>query len=352
MKKIKMTLKMFIAVSLIFIMIIAVESSNETFPISAEDLVITTKTNAVSPPAAINEVFPDPFLTETIASSFTKNPTDIITQEELNMITSFVIHDENITDISGIEFLTNLRTLDLSRNSITDISPLNGANFPQLQVLDISNQVINLPSLPWNEKIQVTNNITNLDSTILTPSTMSNNGMYVEPLVAWQMQSYIANLNYDFTTPITIASINSTFSGIVNQPLKEPVVYKLTYIVDGQRYVEESWPEKSYITPPQKPNKDNFIFEGWNTMENGGGTTWDFATNVMPANDMNLYAQWKEVKSVEINVDNDMTKNKELKPPMTGDKTNFNVLIILLIGTMFILVGVLLKKKSVENNKK
>lgn len=43
---------------------------------------------------------------------------------------------------------------------------------------------------------------------------------------------------------------------------------------------------------PATPFREGSTFTGWNTMQNGSGTLWDFATNTMPGNDVVLYAQW------------------------------------------------------------
>lgn len=49
----------------------------------------------------------------------------------------------------------------------------------------------------------------------------------------------------------------------------------------------------TYISEPPEPSKENYIFTGWNTNVDGSGLIWDFAANVMPSNDVTLYAQWE-----------------------------------------------------------
>lgn len=46
-------------------------------------------------------------------------------------------------------------------------------------------------------------------------------------------------------------------------------------------------------TKPADPTRLGYTFTGWNTASNGSGTTWNFATSVMPSNNVILYAQWE-----------------------------------------------------------
>ncbi len=45
-------------------------------------------------------------------------------------------------------------------------------------------------------------------------------------------------------------------------------------------------------TDPGAVSNPGYTFNGWNTSPDGTGTTWDFTTSTMPANDVILYAQW------------------------------------------------------------
>ena len=42
------------------------------------------------------------------------------------------------------------------------------------------------------------------------------------------------------------------------------------------------------------PTRKGYTFTGWNTAQDGSGTTWNFATTTMPDHDVTLYAQWKK----------------------------------------------------------
>ena len=90
--------------------------------------------------------FPDPNLRAEIEKVLGKESDATITETEMATLTSFNIHNTNITLLNGLEFATNLKSLYLSDNRISDLSILSGLT--NLTELHISRCTIsNLPAL-------------------------------------------------------------------------------------------------------------------------------------------------------------------------------------------------------------
>ena len=83
---------------------------------------------------------PDPNLRAAIEVELGKAPGATINVAEMEALTVFFAHDENITDLTGLEHATNLTWLWLGDNNISDISAL--AGLTQLTILMIENNSI------------------------------------------------------------------------------------------------------------------------------------------------------------------------------------------------------------------
>ncbi|MBC8862754.1 InlB B-repeat-containing protein, partial [Escherichia coli] len=57
------------------------------------------------------------------------------------------------------------------------------------------------------------------------------------------------------------------------------------------------------LTEPAKPVKEGYTFVGWFDAQTGG-TKWNFSTDKMPTNDIDLYAQFS-INSYTATFDND-----------------------------------------------
>lgn len=89
--------------------------------------------------------FVDANLVQGIRDAINK-PTGAITYGDVKYLDSLRIVSSNISNLSGIEYLTNLTELYLSNNQIIDLDPLN--NLSNLNVLSLSsNQIIDLSPL-------------------------------------------------------------------------------------------------------------------------------------------------------------------------------------------------------------
>ncbi len=148
--------------------------------------------------AQTNVTFPDPSLEAAVRSALGK-PTDPVTNSDLETLISLTSCNMGITNLSGLEWATNLVNLDVSGNSINDLSPL--AALLHLTSLNVGDNLItdgsaitglkNLSSL-WlfGNRLTRLTELTNL--TGLTSLILYNGGHGdIEPLAALTNLSYL-----------------------------------------------------------------------------------------------------------------------------------------------------------------
>ncbi|MCH4198720.1 MAG: cell wall-binding repeat-containing protein [Clostridium tyrobutyricum] len=155
---------------------------------TASSVVTVNDKDAYAPNAEIT--FKDINLEKAVRSTINK-PTGKLYKSDVDKITNLSAKNENyensITDISGIENLTNLKTLDLSWNEISDISKLKSLN--SLEILNLEGNEIsdiapikdltNLHDLDLRSNfiltdINVLNKLTNLQTLILGVNQISD----------------------------------------------------------------------------------------------------------------------------------------------------------------------------------
>ncbi|EMS9063275.1 InlB B-repeat-containing protein [Listeria monocytogenes] len=228
---------------------------------------------------------------------------DISVLNNLSQLNSLFLNNNQLgnEDMEVIGGLTNLTTLFLSQNHITDIRPL--ASLSKMDSADFANQVIKKPARNFSKTLSVPNNITSIDETLVTPKTISNNGTYDAPNVNWSSPSYLPEVRYTFKQDVAVGSTTSSYTGIIIQPLNEPVDYNVTFNIDGNTSEVKTVTEEDLIPEPANPTKQGYTFDGWYDAETGG-TKWDFTTGQMPANDLMLYAHFS-VNSYQVNFDID-----------------------------------------------
>ena len=79
---------------------------------------------------------PDPNLRQAIGEALNLPNGDPVTQSAMRHLNRFVARDRGITDLSGLEFATNLKHLELVSNPISDLTPL--ADLVQLHTLIVA----------------------------------------------------------------------------------------------------------------------------------------------------------------------------------------------------------------------
>lgn len=88
-------------------------------------------------PATISTVFPDKNFAQVIAAKLNKDISSTVTKEELANITGELICPPgDMSDLSGVGYLTGITTLNCSKNNVTTI-PAEIGNLSNLEVLDL-----------------------------------------------------------------------------------------------------------------------------------------------------------------------------------------------------------------------
>ena len=136
-----------------------------------------TPPTVITPPITIPGTvvhIPDPNLRAAIAEALGKSPNAPITVEEMAKLTRLDVPNRGIQDLTGLQFATNLRLLNLNDNQVSDLSPIAGLiNLRELRlhdnaVSDISpvRSLTNLTRLEFDEStvsdISVVRGLTNL----------------------------------------------------------------------------------------------------------------------------------------------------------------------------------------------
>ena len=120
----------------------------------SEGLTYTTTKIVIVQRPNIVVTFSDANFEHLIRSILNKLGGGDITDIELETITELNGKNWNISDISGIEYCTNLVRLDLRENQIIDISALNG--LVKLEILSLMfNQIVDISSLSGLTQLQV-----------------------------------------------------------------------------------------------------------------------------------------------------------------------------------------------------
>ncbi|MBC2254028.1 internalin [Listeria ivanovii] len=218
-------LKNLLIITLVTIIIVGVNTS-------LENKVQATSITGALP---INQIFPDPNLAEEVKKVLgKKSVTNVISQMELERIDIFNANERNIQSIEGLQYCTKLNNLDLSGNQISDISPLK--NLTELRVLDLRiNEIRDLNALKglkqltmvdlayqkWTEKIAyqpkivIVNAIKGPDGEMVRPHFISDNGIYINGDIIWNLPTYRQEVSYKFGQLISVGKTMTTFNGMV-----------------------------------------------------------------------------------------------------------------------------------------
>ena len=111
--------------------------------------------------------------------------------------------------------------------------------------------------------------------------------------IGWNTSEDGSGETWDFTT--TTMPANSV---ILNaQWVATAAEFTLKFNLNGNSDVPPSdqlLKEGEKASEPANPVRAGYLFKSWNTSEDGTGTTWNFATTTMPANDITLYTHWEK----------------------------------------------------------
>ncbi|WP_160132308.1 Ig-like domain-containing protein [Listeria monocytogenes] len=134
-----------------------------------------------------------------------------------------------INDVS-ISNLSALKELHLNNNQISDVSPLVG--LPNNAYINVGSQRVTLPAKKWAFPLNMTNTVKGITGNILTPSSISNSGQYINGKVSW---TDLANTNQDVSyswMDNQVSRSNVVFSGTATTRIT-PASVKILVDSDG-----------------------------------------------------------------------------------------------------------------------
>ncbi len=207
----------------------------------------------VSQPAGGGIHIPDPILRRAITGTLNKPSNAPITQRDMEKLTgAFRASNKSITDITGLEFAVNLKTLVLSDNNISDIAPLR--DLTHLIALGIDGNPIsdiaplqnltNLKTLILS-KNQISDsaplqNLTNLETLRLIDDTGGFENLRGQELALWLEQgasivstgdrTSVPNSRVDTQDPnnlrIPDPNLRRVIAGMLNKPANTPITQR------------------------------------------------------------------------------------------------------------------------------
>ena len=173
------------------------ESTKQETPATPEKEVVTEdktveaskNTEVKAGSIAIDEAhFPDKVFREQIIAEFDKDGDSVLSVDEISKAQFLNLHDmKTISSLEGIQYLTNLQSLDVSTTSVSDLSPVKNSSlkrldcrsskvrsvdltrYPNLEAFVCDNTSINSLDVSKNEKLNTlfadSTSISNLDVT-------------------------------------------------------------------------------------------------------------------------------------------------------------------------------------------
>lgn len=105
-----------------------------------------------APPATVDQIFPDDALAFKVAQELGVSEDTVVTQEQLDTIETMVYVDFGVEDLTGMEYLHNLKFVDLSQNKISNLENL--ANLTELETVSLNyNQITDITPLMNSPKL-------------------------------------------------------------------------------------------------------------------------------------------------------------------------------------------------------
>lgn len=176
----------------------------------------------------------------------------------LTKVQTLYVSNNQISDVTGLSSLINLDWLDISQNKISNIRPLN--SLTKLTIIQMTNQLIVNEPISFESTVTIPNLIKNIAEQTIDPDSISDNGVYANEAVTWNLPTYIPKVSYTFIERDTIGNATGNFSGTVEQPLVQ--YFKATFNIDGQE-TTENVETGTLLQEPPTPVKEGYTFNGW-----------------------------------------------------------------------------------------
>lgn len=281
---------------------------------------------------------------------------------DFSNFTNISILDLSANSISDISTIGNLFepinqgfNLYLDENKIEDISPVNLMKVTSsLQVSANNQQIERAAILNPSTSYSTTNSIKDVDGLVVEDITnILPNGSYTNPTITWSnINDTTTNLSYNFESnyaDMKIGALGSYFlmldySGTVSIPITRVAQsYRVDFDSQGGTAVAPITDIQNgdVITEPAKPTKQGYVFKGWHT-ESSTQIGWKFDSDVVVSN-MTLYAKWEQTAIEKPST----TDGKEMKSSSikANDFSNLKYFTFVLGISGIIITSVLVHKK-------
>lgn len=248
------------------------------------------------------------------------------------LLENLFIRENNISSVEPLKNLTKLKQLLMETNHVIDISPLSKMNFTTFSALS---QTRILPTKHYSSLVpfELSNLVKTKDGSLVTPSSISDNGTYKNPIIEWQLATGMSEVTYLWksTTP--------SFSGTIIQPLEELPIVEFTI---GNTIVNHPNPNEaiSYtikmvtsdgkVISPSKnglPASSTDATVGTFSLKNGetltlktvSGAEYTVVENVNTSSYTSLYSSIHDTTSL---IDQTLPENKTVKGVLSPNHPN------------------------------
>ncbi|MGY3778002.1 leucine-rich repeat domain-containing protein [Isobaculum melis] len=133
-------------------------------------------------------------------------------------LVNLYIRDNQISSVEPLRNMVKLNTLLMEDNHVVDISPLN--HLTNLTLFLATNQTYTLPKVAYSSLIpfELNNIVKTRNGDLVNPLGISDNGVYKNPLIQWDLPEEQTEVSYTWQTT---SPAPGEFSGMVIQPVEE-----------------------------------------------------------------------------------------------------------------------------------
>ena len=236
---------------------------------------------------------PDPNLRAAIQQNLNLTEDAPITRDDMRQLVDVYFFGRDISDLSGIEFATELRTLDVAGCKIADISPL--ANLTQLTTLNLGwNRIADITPLAnlthLTNLLLISNGIADISPlaglTKLKQLRIQDNAITdIRPLAALTQLTYLALSSNQITDVSPLAGLTQ----LEQLHIQENAIVDYSPL-DGLSLTEFVYDQTCDVPPlPLQPRLENrsfpSVFTAW------GGLGWSSVLNQPHLSDLEQMAQ-------------------------------------------------------------
>ncbi|AIS58581.1 Internalin B precursor [Listeria ivanovii subsp. londoniensis] len=187
----------------------------------------------------ISDLSPLKGLTKLEELSLNRNKLKKLTGVPSTCLERLFVDDNELKDTDSLVHLENLEILSIRKNKLRSVGAL--CFLPKLEVLDLhANELRNvsearrLKKITWidltgqkcvnkpvkyQRELFITNTVKEPDGTLIAPNFISNNGIYVDGCIIWDLPVYTSEVSYTFSELISVGETEAIFDGTVVQPL-------------------------------------------------------------------------------------------------------------------------------------